>query len=416
MSSPCVYPLTNTTHEPFIVIDGYPCGLYCGSNGDPPLFFTDSESGNIQKIIAGFSISVILVTMLYFWIVRRELTKTGKSFCSLPLARQSPAYISAGYFLAGLSSLSAFFFGKYNIICNSDENSVVYDGVYNVPCSVTAFTMWLGIRLALLYSSALSISLLLTLWYPLSKQWNWLYHLVIMSILLGLLVHLATHKHVTGDYYLGICTIALARKTTLLWMEIVPISCITAVFSIAHLMSAWKIFQWRRSAETEKDRHDQWSMTIMLLKAELKSLQKRIMWYNFLQTIALVAILSNYVYWYINVEGWEITMNDVLTCATRKTLLEDTNYDTCLTEQQGATRPFVFTYWLFPACALVSIIGAVIFQCTNEVRKGWRKGRALRDCFETGEYSCSTGAWSFNSFSGLTTTSDIKLSNTERVT
>jgi len=414
MSSPCVYPLTDTSHKPFITIQGYPCGLYCGNNENPPLFFTGTESAYIQKLIFGFSICLIFVTILYFYIVHRELIKKKKSFCSLPIARQSPSYIAAGYFLTGLSSISASVFGGDNIICNSDDNSLVWDGLYNLPCSFTAFCVWLGIRMALLYSSALSISLLSMLYYPLQKQWNYFYHLVIVGVILVLFVPLALENHVTGDYYFGICTIGLARKTTLLWMEIVPISCIASVFTIAHTLSAWKLFRWRRAAGKEKDRNNEWSMTLLLMKVELKSLQKRILWYNFLQTIAVIGILANFWYWYINIEKWETAIHSVLTCAMNKTSLEETNYDACLTEQEGMSRPFIFSYCIFPACALVSIIGALIFQCTTEVKKSIRCV-PFAGGIESDDYSCSTGASRFNSFS-MMTTSEVELSTTERVT
>jgi len=359
--------MVDTKHKAFVELGNFSCGLYCGDDkGNPPIFFTTDETLQIEDMILGMSIVSIIFTMLYFYIVLRECQITKQKFCKLPFAYQAPTFISMGYFMIGITFLSPFVFGKDKIICNTDEQSIVNGDTDKFCCLLTAFIVWFGIRVSTLYSTALSISLVLALYRPWWKEKKWIYHIVVFVTISGLLVGIILIQDVTGDYYLGICTTILAKKWTIFWMEIVPLSICIAIFTMSQLLAAWRLCKWRKEAIDYTDRQNDWLLKIQMMDADLRSLQNRVLCYMMLNTIALGTVVGNFWYWYLNRSDWNETAAAVVICEFEKTLENDTNYNACVMRNN---RPYQVTYWLFPCCAIVSILGAIIFQCTRRVQK-----------------------------------------------
>jgi len=179
----CIYPLVESLQSPYITVNEASCGISCGDTRDFFIVFTKEEDKLLKTIILVISLITISLTPLYMSIAILERCRSEKSCLGLPFAYQCPFFISSGYILLCLSALTPFVFGPFSIICNSEENTLTIASFHNVPCSLTAIGVYLGIRLAVLYTCALSVSLVLTLYWPTLVQRKRYFHLMIWGFI-----------------------------------------------------------------------------------------------------------------------------------------------------------------------------------------------------------------------------------------
>jgi len=68
-----------------------------------------------------------------------------------------------------------------------------------------------------------------------------------------------------------------------------------------------------------------------------------------------------------------------------QTSIED--YEMCITDNSDLPRPPFFTYYLFGICAIVSFLGAIVFQCSYEVQQ--KSYRTMRRAMSSFAFSAS---------------------------
>jgi len=360
-NTPCIYPLVESLQSPYITSNEASCGISCGDNRDFFIVFTRKEDEILKTIILVLSLITISLTPLYMSIAISERCRSERSCVSLPFAYQCPFFISSGYILLCLIALTPFLFGPVSIICNSEENSLTIGSFCNVPCTVTAIGVYIGIRLAVLYTSALSVSLALTLYYPTFVQRKRWFHLIIWSSIGLGIIPLVMLKSITGDYYFGICTTSLTSRLNLLVLDIIPLLCCIFIFSVCLLLATLKVF--RRDTRIDQ---------LLAVERDVRSLVNRLLWYNLLQTTVVIALLGDFCYRYINLDAWNETVMATFKCEMAKTTSNQTSpddYESCIRENADLPRPSLWTYYFFHLCGLVSIFGAIVFQCSFRVQR-----------------------------------------------
>jgi len=357
----CIYPLVESLQSPYITFNEASCGISCGDTRDFFIIFTRKEDEILKTIILVVSLITMSLTPLYMIIAISERCRSARSCVALPFVYQCPFFISSGYILLCLIALSPFLFGPFSIICNSEENSLTISSIYNVPCSVTAIGVYIGIRLAVLYTSALSVSLALTLYYPRFVQRKRWFHLIIWSFIGLGIIPLVMLNSITGDYYLGICTTSLTSRIYLLVMDIIPLLSCVFIFSVCLLLATIKVF-----------RRDTQVVELLAVDRDVSSLFNRLLLYNLLQTTAVIVLLGDFCYWYISLDSWNDTVMATFKCEMGKTTSNQTSqddYESCIRENADLPRPSLWTYYLFHLCGLVSVFGAIVFQCSFRVQQ-----------------------------------------------
>jgi len=356
----CIYPLVETTQSPYIRIFETSCGFICQDPIDVYLFFTSEEQERIKLIIFVVCLLMICIAALYFCITLAERFGKEWSNNTAPFAYECPVWISSGYMLLAVITITPYIFGDAAIICNDDQ-TLIKDSIKDISCSLTAIGVYIGIRLTVFYTSALSVSLALILYYPKLAQKNRYYHCVVwVCIILGM-IPILLQKSISGDYWLGICTTSLGSRSHLLWMNIIPLSGCVILFSVCMALAAVKLF--RRSINLSN---------LLSVNEDLRSLLNRLLLYNLLQTASVASLVGNFCYWYVNLEVWRDTASVILTCEMKKTLIGETSpedYEMCVKVNSHLPKPSDLAYWLFYICALVNVLGAVVFVCSNKVRK-----------------------------------------------
>jgi len=212
----CIFPLVETVHPPYITLNETPCGLSCGHPRDFHVVFTREEENKLKIIIFIISLTALFFAPLYICVAISKRLKYQRSFSSLPFALQCPFFISSGYLLLALITMSPHVFGFASIICNDNDYTLTRDIFYNVPCSLTAIGVYLCIRLVIFYTCAHSIELALTLYYPNSMQLKRYFHICIWTCIGIGIIPISLTKSVVGDYYLGFCTTSLSSRSYLL--------------------------------------------------------------------------------------------------------------------------------------------------------------------------------------------------------
>jgi len=361
ITNSCVFPLVNTKYEPYITLEESPCGISCQDPLNFFLFFTSEERARLKDIVLIISLITVFLAPFYCGIVLYERSNIKRNFISIPFSYQCTHFISSGYVLVTFTSICPYLFGFDSIICNKDEWTLTRYSFHNVPCSLTAFVINIGIRLTVFYSCALSLSLALTLHFPKMKQKKRHYHFVVWaSIFIGFIpIFLA--KSVYGDYYLGICTATLGSRFHLLWMNIIPFSTCVFVFCICLAMAKFKLL-----------RQNQNVMKLLSMNEHMRSLFNRLLVYNFLQTTSVSALVGNFCYRYVNADIWSETALSIVECQIRRTIMNQTSindYEQCITENEDRPRPLAMSFWLLHLSGLVSLLGAILFQCSLKVQR-----------------------------------------------
>jgi len=360
-SSPCIFPLVETTYAAFQIINGTKCGVSCGVTPVFDLFYTNHELDKLRRIIFLLSLITTSLVPIYVSTAVLERLRAPNNFVGVPFAYQCPFFISSGYLLVAFISLSPFIFGPSKIICNNDEHTITLDTFSNVPCTLTAIGMHIGIRVALFYTCALSVSLALTLYHPRYKQPKRYYHFVAWTITLLGIVPIQIKKTISGDLVLGICTTSLHSKYDLLTLDIIPLSSCILIFSICLGVAAIKVSRQNNALSK-----------LLEVNKDIRSLFHRLLVYNILQTSAVAVVVGNFCYWYVNLDSWEQTESSVIMCEVELTLTNQTstdNFDNCVGDYAEQSRPTFGAYCIFQSCALISILGAIIFQCSLRVQK-----------------------------------------------
>jgi len=152
-------------------------------------------------------------------------------------------------------------------------------------------------------------------------------------------------------------------------MNIIPLSSCVLVFSFCLAMAAVKLFQSSKLLST-----------ILSVKQDMRSLFNRLMLYNILQTASVAFSVGNFCNWYMNLKIWKDTALAIVKCEIKKTLMRETapeNYEMCVKVNAHLPKPSGWAYWFFHLCALVSLVGAIIFQCSIRVQQ-----RSLREAKE----------------------------------
>jgi len=357
----CIYPLVESLQSPYLISDGALCGISCADRRDFFIFFTREEDKILKTIILVVCLATISLTPLYVSVAISERCRSEKSCLALPFAYQCPFFISSGYILTSLIALSPFLFGPLSIICNSGENTLTMASFQNIPCSFTAIGVYLGIRLAVLYTCALSISLALTLYHPTIVQRKRYFHLVIWGCIGIGIIPLVMLKSITGDYYFGICTTSLTSRIDLLVLDIIPLVSCVFIFSTSLLLASLKVF-----------RRDTHVVQLLAVDKDVSSLFNRLMCYNLLQTTSVVVLVGDFCYWYINLDAWSETVMATFICEMGKTRTNQTSphdYEICIEENADLPKPSLWTYYIFHICALISVLGAIVFQCSLRVQQ-----------------------------------------------
>jgi len=358
--SPCIYPLVESRYEPFVIVGGISCGIACGGDGEKTyIFFTDDEVGSLKLTVFLISLGILFLIPIYFCIVVGEQYETKKSFAGLPFLRQCPFFISSGYLIIGLTSLSPFVFGADNIICNSREHSLVRNMFTNPWCTITAFAVFVGIRLVVFYTCALSVCLFVALHFPQCKQKKSWYHTLIWGCIVMFIVVASKAGVVNGDLYTGICTVSLTSKDNLMLLVIIPLATLTAIFAVCLAMSVKKIYGYNK-----------WLSVMDNVDKNFKSLQSRLVIYSLLQTATVFVAVGNFFWVYFNIDEWKETAKSVVECQVGLTLAAQTRrYDSCVQQYAHFPSPHVVTYWIFQLCSLISMISVIVFQCSRKIQK-----------------------------------------------
>jgi len=360
-NSPCIYPLVESTHSPYFTKNETSCGISCGDTRDFYIVFSREESEVLKTTILIVSLITISLIPLYLCIAICERRRSEKSFLSLSFAEQCPFFISCGYILVSMIALSPFLFGHVSIICNSGENSLTIDSFENIPCSITAIGIYIGVRLSVFYTTALSVSLAITSYYPKYIQRKCCFHLIVWS-LIGLgIIPLVMLKSITGDYYFGVCTTSLTSRLNLLILDIIPLMSCVLIFSVCLLLATTKVF-----------RQNTQIIQLLAVDRDLTSLFRRLLLYNFLQTTAVAILVGDFCYWYMNLEAWNSTVMTTFNCEMKMTTenqTSPTDYEFCIRANADLPKPSLWTYYVFCFCGLASILCTILFQCSLRVQQ-----------------------------------------------
>jgi len=357
--SQCIYPLVETSYEPFAIVGDLSCGLACGVDENRPLlFFTDDEVYNLKSTVFSISLCILFLILIYVSIVVIEQYETRKSFVSLPFVQQCPVFISTGYLLVGFTCMSPFVFGEDNIICNSREHSLVRNMFGNPWCTLTAFAVFVGIRLVVFYICALSVCLFVTLYFPKHKQNKSWYHTLIWCCIVMFTIPALKADAVSGDMYLGICTVSLTSRENLMMLDIVPLATLTVIFAACLALSVKKLCEQNKF------------LSLMdIVDRNLKSLQYRLVIYNLLQTVAVFVVVGDFFWFYFNLDEWKETAKSIVECQVGLTLAgQSSNYESCVQQYAEYPSPRVEIYWIFQLCSLISVISVIVFQCSRKVQ------------------------------------------------
>jgi len=367
----CIFPLVNTEHEPFITWEEASCGISCKDPLEFFIYFTSSERSRLKEIVFIISVITVFFVSFYFCLVLSERFEIKRNYLSISFSWQCPFFISCGYLLVACITICPFIFGFAPIICNDDEESLTMDSFHNIWCSLTAIGVYIGIRLTVFYTCALSVSLVLTLYFPKYKQMNlWIHFVVWVCILIGF-IPIFYKRTISGDYNLGFCTTTLSSRNMLLYMDIIPLSSSVIVFCVCLAMATVKLYR----------QQDDDLARLLAVNAHMHSLFNRLLAYNLLQTTSVTASIANFCYWYTYLDIWKETTLSLVTCQIHKTMMEQTStedYELCLTDNKDLPHPSTVSYWFFHLCALVSILGTIVFQCSLKRQKeSMRSARKL---------------------------------------
>jgi len=361
VTSPCIYPLVDTIHSPYITIHKASCGISCTNTRNFLMLFTSNEEKKLRSVLFLISTLSICLLPVYFCTVIMRKFRTGRSFFSLPFTYQCPLFISCGFFLVSFIPMSPFLVGAATIICNEDDQTLTKDTLHNIPCSLTAIGLYVGIRLALFYNCAFSISLVITMYKPKTIQLKRYFHLSIWTFIAIGIIPVILRKSVTGDLHLGFCTTSLTSPQNIVSYNMIPLAVSIVIFFVCWAMAS------RKQIEQNKELFDALSV-----KKDLQSFFKRLWVYNMLQTTALAAVLGNFCYWYVRIDSWKNTARSIIMCQVRSTLLKQTSahdYEYCIRTNSELPRPPLWTYWFLSFCGLLSVLGAMIFHCTVKVQQ-----------------------------------------------
>jgi dolichyl-phosphate-mannose--protein O-mannosyl transferase len=224
----CVFPLVNTKHHPCISS----CGISCGKSQEFFMTYTSKEIHDLTSILFVLSVATICVAPLYLCIAISERSRIEKSFVALPFAYQSPFFISSGYLLIAIITLSPFLFGAHSIVCNEGEDTLTCNSLSNPGCTLTSLGLYVGSRLAVVYTSALSVSLVLTLYRPKLLQRKRYFHIPVIGFICIGIIPIIMSKSVYGDFSLRFCTYSLSSRSHLLHLDIIPLSGCVLIFFI----------------------------------------------------------------------------------------------------------------------------------------------------------------------------------------
>jgi hypothetical protein len=357
--SGCVYPLVESVQSPQITFGNVSCGISCGDTLDFYIIFTREEHEMLKIIRFVVSLFAISLTPLYVCITVCERRRSQRSCLKLPFVYQCPLFISGGYIIQCVFALCPFLFGA-SIICNK-EDSLTMNSFHNIPCTLTAIGAYIGIRLTIFYTCALSVSLALTLYYPQIVQRKRYFHLIVWTLIgLGIIPAVMLNS-ITGDFYFGICTTSLSSRQNLLVLDIIPLVCCVSIFSVCLLFATVKVF-----------RQNAWVVHVLQVDKDVSSLFNRLLLYNFLQTGAVVVIIGDFWNWYVNMEAWNETRKEIFKCEMEKTMANQNSpddYEICIFQTANLPRQSLWTYYILEVCALISVLGAIVFQCSVRVQQ-----------------------------------------------
>jgi len=355
MSIACTFPLVETKRNTYFTFNDTSCGVSCGNGEEIFLLYTPDEINKLNSILLVMSVATICVAPLHLCTAIFGKQRSDKSFMELPFAYQSPFFISIGYLIIAFIILSPFLFGGDSIICNKGEHTLTIDSLDNPACTITGLGLFLGIRLVVFYTCALSVSLVLTLYNPRLKQKKRYFHFPIMGLIGVFSIPIILSKSINGNFTLRFCVYSLNSRRHVLHLDIIPLASCVFIFLICLVMATFKLF------------HQNWQVFNMLsVNKDIRSLFIRLVLYNILQIIAIAAVVANFCYWYAHMDAWYDTEMDNILCEMGKNSTKD--QELCVSKNYK-NKPPLWSWYLFPFCALVSIIGAIIFQCSLKVRE-----------------------------------------------
>jgi len=351
---PCIYPFVDTSYPPYSSEEGVSCGLSCVDPRLYYLFFTRAEEERLENILFVMSLITICLVPIYFIIVLARNIRASMSFCNLPFSYQCPVFVSCGHVLLAFITMTPFLFGSTSIICSNDQ-TMTWSSLHNVKCTLSAIGMYISIRIAAYYTCTLSISLVITLYYPKAHQVKrWCHYSVWFFIALSI-IPLALTNSACGDLYMGFCTPCLTSRSHLLLQTIIPLATCLLIFCVCFTIAMVKL--WRQNKLSR----------LLSVSNHMHSLFLRVLQYNLLQTTAWAAVVSNHCYVYANVESWEKTSRVTLICQVQRTLaglMSAVDYEMCVREYSDLPRPSLLTYWITPLCGLISVLSGIIFECS----------------------------------------------------
>jgi len=363
MNTSCPYPLINTTHEPFISS----CGIICGKDQWPPIYYTDAEVYLMSIINFCLTLLSIVISMMYFYIVLKELGVMKSNFFKLPFPRQAPSLIALGYLSNAIVLFSPFVFGLDSFICNHDDHSFVLESEDNVFCYFIAFAYIFTIHVVYFYSCMLSIWLFLGLQYP-HKKWNTgLFHLIVLTLCFVDIFALYNDLNDTNlfpDWYLRICIPYCVSQKYVQYFIVPLILAIT--LTLLNLLSAKKLWIWRRDAKRIATTQEDLLVKASRMKPAMKSLQNRLLWYTLFQTASLLVCMGKTFYIWTNIEKFREIMMTVVNCEVKKTKEGKTDYEACVTDTIVASRPKMVIIFSWSFMTFLGLVGVFIFQWLRE--------------------------------------------------
>jgi len=360
-TNPCIFPLVNTRHTPYITLGETPCGISCQDQLDVFVFYTSKEEATLKNTLCTISAITLSFGMFYFLVALHERWKVKHNIRSVSFAYQCPFLISCGYLLVMFISVCPFIFGASAIICHEEERTLIWYSFNNVRCSLAAIGVYIGIRLTVFYTCALSVSIVLTFYFPTLEQQKRYYHYVVWTCIFIGIIAIVQTKSISGDYHLGICTATLSSRSHLLSMDIIPLSICVFIFSVCLIFATFKLVQ--RDKNVSK---------LLSVNTHMTSLFNRLLLYNFLQTASIAASVGNFCYWYINLDIWNDSAKLIIRCEMQKTMMQLTlpkDYELCVLDNRDLPRPPAMAFWFFHLFSLLSVLGAIVFQCSLKVRR-----------------------------------------------
>jgi len=421
----CPWPLEETSHNNVLTyFNVTPCGLGCGIDPTPALYFTveKQEKLNFENVVLSF----IALTFSMWCTLNLSLQhqQHSTSLCKADLSYQIPFIINLGYlvFIATFLCFPGSILINSNSpsYCNHDEKTLsVHDPANgNIGCTFISLFIFVAIKVIISYTTLLSIVLFRLFWFPLQSRLRgcklvghgtiWIVIIIQTACIIGL-------NPIRGDITMRVCLPTLASPSETLWLEIIPIVTFQSVatillFSCLYKLSTMWLLQQRESEiiepiEEEQESpgstytrsfHSNATLLSRLIRfkskndshsKQLRDLTIRLLIFNIFQSIFVGLLCFNLIYWYDHFHIWESVALSVIDCQVETYGLpilrgnEDSNgtllqsaYD-CINRFDNGPPTWAFLF--FHVTSLGGAFAGLILTCSKQTIKNYKRMNAL---------------------------------------